>query len=337
MTSRSIVNVLLLHLAAAVTLGCEEENSQFVEQIRSIKTITVTEVASGQVRRFSGLVQATNTSSLSFEVGGNVKEVRVKLGSKVKRRQVLAVLDKQTFVLVVQGAEANLSKARADMEEARLEFVRKETLFKTKWVTKSAYDQALAAYESKKSAVRYATSRLNLAKRDLKKTVLKAPFDGEIAKKEINPHVEVRAGQKLFEINAIGALEVATEIPETVIAQMTVGSPVVITFPTEKNLSVKGRVTEVGSAAGKANAFPVKVGLDDFPGSLRSGMTAEVTFTFKVASEFSGYLVPVTAIAPGDESRLGYVFVFEPESSVVNRVRVRAQGARTTSSSSAKE
>ena len=59
-------------MAAGLTLilaGCGEDTQKVVEPVRALKTITVTELASGQVRKFSGIVQATDTSSLSFEVG----------------------------------------------------------------------------------------------------------------------------------------------------------------------------------------------------------------------------------------------------------------------------
>ena len=322
-----------LAVSLIVLLGataCEEETPEVIEQIRALKTITVTEVASGQVHKFSGVVQATDTSSLSFEVSGNVKEVRVELGGKVKRGQVLAVMDSQPYRLAVQAAEASLSKDKADMEKARLEFTRQKTLFEQDWVSKAAYDQALASYKSAKSAVKYSTSQLNLSKRDLKKTVLKAPFDGTIAKRKVDPHVEVRTGQKLFEINASGALEVALEIPETAISRIAIGTPVLITFPTAPGVTAKARVTEVGSAAGDANAFPVNATLTDPPKNLRAGMTAEATFNLKKDEQGSGYLVPVTAIAPGESGRerLGFVYVFDAETSTVRKTPVSAQGVR---------
>ncbi len=114
MKRRLVRTYALIFVSAALLAACEEEPPQVVEQVRAIKTITVTEVASGQVRKFSGIVQATDTSALSFEVGGNVKEVKVKLGSRVKKGQVLAVLDKQPYVLAVQAAEAALSKSKAE-------------------------------------------------------------------------------------------------------------------------------------------------------------------------------------------------------------------------------
>ena len=176
--------------------------------------------------------------------------------------------------------------------------------------------------------MQYAQSQVNLARRDLDLTTLAAPFEGLIAERQVDPFVEVRAGQKLFEINASGALEVALDIPETVIKQVVLGAPVSVTFPTERGLDLAGRVTEIGSVAADANAFPVKAGLDEPPAILRPGMTAEVVFTFHRADESTGYLVPLAAIAPGSESRQGFVFVYDPETSTVRKTLVRGRDVR---------
>ena len=328
MTQRRVLFLpLVLGLGLALS-ACEEEVAKVEAPVRAIKTITVTEVASGSVRKFAGIVQATDTSALSFEVGGNVKEVKAELGKQVKKGQVLARLDKQPYMLAVQAAEAALGKSRADQVKAKLEFQRKKTLYEKKWVSKSAYDQALAGFESGRSSVKYSTAQLNLARRDLSKTVLKAPFDGIIAKKMVEPFVDVRPGQKLFEINAEGALEVKMDIPETAITQVTIGTPVSISFPTVRGLVLKGRVTEVSKVAGQANAFPVKASLIDPPATLRSGMTAQATMTFRDESEQSGYLVPLAAIAPGTETRQGFAFVFDSKTSTVRKVKIRGRDVR---------
>jgi RND family efflux transporter MFP subunit len=317
-------------MLAAVALslgGCGEEPPKPVEQIRSIKTVTVTEPASGQTRKYSGIVQATDTSFLSFQIGGNVQTVKVNLGDKVTKGQVLATLDQRSYALNVQAAGAELSKARAGLEQSKAEYARQKQLFEKGWVAKQRVDRVFRSFESAKSQVDYAIAKLNLAKRDVLHTKLKAPFNGIIAKKLVEPHMEVRAGQKLFEINAEGSLEVSFDIPETIIARITPGMPVSIAFPTAQNCACRGRITEVGSVAGRANAFPVKAALIDPPRTIRAGMTAEVTIVIKHDERGTAYLVPLAAIAPGDKPREGYVFIFDPTTGTVRRSLVKGRGA----------
>ena len=125
----------LLLVAAFVLANCDEPPPEVVEQVRAIKTVTVTEIASGQARKYSGILQATDSSALSFQIPGNVRSVSVDLGERVTKGQVLATLDSEPYRLNVKAAEAELRKARATLTQEKLEFQRQKTLFDKAWVT----------------------------------------------------------------------------------------------------------------------------------------------------------------------------------------------------------
>ena len=67
-------------------------------------------------------------------------------------------------------------------------------MFEKGWIAQARLDQSIATRDAARSAVKYARSRFNLARRNLANTVLKAPFDGFIAKRHVDPHMEVAAG-----------------------------------------------------------------------------------------------------------------------------------------------
>ncbi len=327
MRNKHLTSILIGAFASVAVAGCGQEPAQVVEQVRAIKTFTITELASGQTRKYSGIVQATDSSALSFQVSGNVQAVEVDLGDRVAEGQVLAVLDRKPYELDVQAAQAELRKARAALEEKKLDYNRQKTLYQKGWVSKAGFDQAVAAKDSTDSDVSYAVSKLNLAKRDLRLTTLTAPFAGLIAKRTVDPFVDVARGQKLFEIDADGAVEVAFDIPETTISQITMGMPASVQFSTAQDCVCEARITEIGSVAGEANAYPVNAALIDPPPTVRSGMTAEVTIVLSDADQDAAYMVPLVAIAPGEEPRQGYVFIYDPETSTVRRTLVRGRGA----------
>jgi len=318
-----VVGVIALALA-----GCDAPEEPLPEQVRALKAITVTEPASGQIRRFSGVVQATDTATLSFQVAGTVVEMNADIGARVRAGQVLARIDRAPYELNVQAAKAESQRAEAQLKEKELEYERQRKLFEKKWVSQAAFEQAGSAYETAFRNVEYATAKLNIAKRDLAKTELRAPYDGIIATRRVEPFTEVSAGQPVFEINAEGALEVALAIPETVIGRIAVGMPATVTLPTPGHARVEGRVTERGTSAESGNAFPVTVGLNDPPAETRPGMSAEVSFVFDVPGEATAYMIPLSAIAPGEESWQGYVFRYDGATSTVHKVAVRARGVR---------
>ena len=225
--------MLLLALAAVVLAACGDNAPAVVEQVRSIKTITVAELASGQVRRFSGVVEATDTSSLGFQVAGNVQELLVDRGDRVAAGQVLAILDARAYALTVDAAESELGRAGAVFEEKQLALARQRELFEKQWVSKAALDQAVAAFETARNDVAYSTSRLNLARRDLDLAVLTAPLDGAIADRFVDAFAEVARGQSIFEIFAEDAMQVALNIPERVIEEINIGLPASVRLATQ--------------------------------------------------------------------------------------------------------
>ncbi|MEE4114468.1 MAG: efflux RND transporter periplasmic adaptor subunit, partial [Desulfobacteraceae bacterium] len=162
---------------------------------------------------------------------------------------------------------------------------------------------------------------------NLRKTKLIAPYDGTIAWRSVQPNEEVKVGQKVFEINATGEMEVQLAVPETVIDRIQINDAVTVTFPTLPGESTPGRVSYVGSAAVEANAFPVKVTLENPNEKVKPGMTAEVNFTLMDESRKAGYIIPLQAVLPAPEPNQGYTFVFDPGTAMVKKTSIRFQGA----------
>jgi RND family efflux transporter MFP subunit len=308
--------------------ACRQEPPPPVERIRAIKTFKVKEIASGQVRKFSGVVEATDKSSISFEVSGNVKEVRVDVGHKVAKGQVLATLDTRTFKLNVEAAEADLGRFKAELENKRKDFERMQRIAKEDpgAVSQAAIDQAEAAFKSEGKNLEYANSQLNLAKRDLTKTVLRAPYDCVIADRYVDPFNEVKRGQRLFDVYIEGAMEAAISIPESEIEGISLGLTGEIRFSAEPGKLYKGSVSKVSSVAGKANAFPVKVAIQGDLQQIRPGLTVEVTFKLSGDAGESTYQVPLIAVVPGSDPTNGYVFVYDNSTSTVKKTSVSGKG-----------
>ena len=321
---------LLLMIGFLALLGCAltacKEEVEIVEMVRSLRTIAVSEVATTQVRKFSGIVNATDSSNLSFEVGGNVNTVHVDIGDRVRKGQVLAVLDKEPYQLDLNAAEAELAAAKARVDNDKKAYDRQMKVFEQGAGSKSRLDRAKYNLEAAQSQVSVQVARVNLAKRNLTKTTLFAPYDGYIAWRSVEPHEEVAAGQKVLVIDAIGALEVQLAIPEGSINRIRIGMETTVQFPTLPGRSVKGRISEIGSAAVKSNAFPVKIGLVGPTENISPGMTAEVTLSMEDDKKILGYRIPIQAILPSKGVGEGFAFVYDPQTSTVRKTPIKAAG-----------
>ena len=321
-----IIPLLLFILSAS---ACKEETPPPVERIRTVKTVVVAELATGQLRKFPGTVKPVNTSSISFEVGGLVQKVRVDIGNKVKKGELLAVLDKKPFELNVESARAALSRARARFDEKKSAYER-ETRIQAQdagATSQKAVDQALSAYESTRQDVSYNQAQLDLANRDLEKTELRAPFDAVVSVRNVEPFEEVKRGKLVLELFVEGAMEVEIKVPENLIGNVSVGLQGRLRLPNRPDKVYQAVVSDVGSAATNANAFPVKANIRNADGFVRPGMTAELSLVFPRKNREPTYLVPVHALAPGEGNEGWSIFLFDSKTSTVHRTAVEGKGA----------
>jgi len=315
----------LLCIALALT-ACKEK-TEIIEVIRPIKTITVSEQTAEQIRKFSGVVAAVDSSGLSFQVGGQVKSVEVDIGDHVKNEQVLAVLDPEPYQLDVDATQAELAKARDQVTQKKAEYERQKRIFEQGAGAQKFMEVAEYNYKAARSAVEYQIAKLDQARRNLRKTKLISPYDGVIAWRSVQPNEEVKAGQKIFEINAKGEMEVQLAVPETTIDRIHIDDPVTVTFPSLPGESSNGRISYIGGAAVKANAFPVKVALMGPSENVKPGITAEANLILKDESQKSGYLVPLQALLPSPEPNRSYAFVYDSQTSTVKKTPVQSRGS----------
>jgi membrane fusion protein, multidrug efflux system len=323
------VSLFVLILA---TFGCRKKEEP-PEVIRSIKWTEVAEVTAKQVRMISGTTKPVDQTALSFAVAGTVEKVEVKLGQEVEKGQVLAELDRQPFVLAVKDAEAGLAKAQAIVVERRANYERYVALYESNNASKAELDEARASFDSAKSQVNAAQAQLGLARRDLRKTKLRSPFNGTISVKDIEPYVEVPVGRAVFGLDGEeSGYEVSAAVPDSILINLSVGDEAEVIFPTLNNRRVRGVITELGSRSRTASTYPVTVQLQKQYDDFRSGMSVEVAFEFIPESEAgepieTGLAVPLAALTVGEEKTY-FVFIYDEKTSTVKKTQVKTLNVR---------
>ena len=323
----------------AALAGCGEETPPPELPPRAIQWMSVSGALAGEQRVISGIVTAISDTQLAFEVAGSVQSVAVSLGQAVDEGQALARLDPEPFELAARAAEAALAEARALQAAAQADSERATRLYEERVASRQRLDRATALRDSRDSQVEAAEARLELARRDLRRSVLKAPFGGTISVREIDPAMKVASGQTVFEMDSKeSGLRVEVQMPETLIARVRQGDDVQVSFPSTGGASsdTGGRpfpavISEVGTRAGAGNAFPVRADLLDRPPGLRPGMTAEVRFSISRDTAgltgLEGFMIPIAAAFAEADDRFS-VFVFERDTSTLTKRSIQTGGVR---------
>jgi RND family efflux transporter MFP subunit len=319
--------------------GCRE--SEPVQELppRAIRWMKVTGDLPADERVISGIVTAVDETSLAFEVGGTVLDVAVRLGDEVQRDDVLARLDPEPFELAVRDAEAELADVIARGQAAEANYQRTRELFEADVASRQDLDRDIARRGSTASRADAARARLKLAQRDLRRSVLRAPFDGSISVRNVDPAMELASGEIAFEMDSReSGLRIEVQVPETLISRVERGAEVGVRFPSvgartgeAQRAAARALISEVGTRAGSGNAFPVRADFIEPPPGVRPGMTAEVALSLaRVDVEslgIDGFLVPFSAVHVGGEEQFS-VFVFDEGSSSVRRRPVETAGVR---------
>ena len=135
---------------------------------------------------FVAKIEAQNKVGLRARVTGFLQEALFNEGDIVKKGQPLFLIEKVNFEAQVRQAAANLAKAEAAAANAKAQFERIQTLFKTKDVSASKLDEAQAAKDAAVATVDQMKASLDLAQKDLEYTTIVSPIDGKIGEKNFS-------------------------------------------------------------------------------------------------------------------------------------------------------
>jgi multidrug efflux system membrane fusion protein len=292
--------------------GCKEKKVEPKAVARPVQYQQV-EKQSGQRRlTFSGTVKAQFEKDLSFKVSGTVIERPVSVGDPVNTDQLLARLDPRDYRVAVREADAELSSAQAELRNAEANYERVIGLYENRNASKSELDAARAGSESASAHVRVAQEKRKGARLQLSYTEIKSPKDCSIAETYVNENENVTAGQAIVQVNCGDCSEVTVSVPETVISHVKGGSQVKVTVDAFPDQTFPALITEVGVASGTAGTtYPVRVLLTGDCPKLRSGMAADVKFTFGKATAPEEIKVPFVSV--GEDREGHFVFVLEKQ------------------------
>ncbi len=242
----------------------------------------------------TGTLSAISTVVVGSQISGLVTEVLVDFNDRVKKDQVIARIDPSTYeAQIAQGtaqinsARAALAQSQATLRNAQLDYQRKADLGERQLVAMSDIDLARAALEQARASVNSAqaqieqqtastqTTRINLGR-----TVIRAPVDGVVLTRTIEPGQTVAASlqaPELFKIaEDLGEMKIELAVDEADIGQVKGGQGVSFTVDAFADRQFRGTVEQVRlSATTTSNVvtYPVVVTVDNSDGTLLPGLT----------------------------------------------------------------
>ncbi|MGF1510324.1 MAG: efflux RND transporter periplasmic adaptor subunit [Myxococcota bacterium] len=315
----------LVFSAGPILGGCASDAKPSEPSPRPAIVAAAVQTSAEEVRRLAGVVQAADRVPLSFEVRGEVASVQVDIGDAFERGDVLAQIEPRTHRLRLEQQRADLVRAEAAAREARTNLRRMTALLRRDVIAESEYDSAKARADTTRGQVELVQASVGLAEEDLQDTSLRAPFDGEVAVRSVEPSQFVEPGRVVFEVvSAEAGLEVKVSVPETLVDRLEIGTLHDVHFPTQRGLDTEAILTNIAADASTTNAFPATLLIENAPTGLRPGLTAEVDLRIRASSHgttstpLTAVQIPVSALR-ASSNRDTTVFVVDED----NRVHAR--------------
>jgi RND family efflux transporter MFP subunit len=172
---------------------------------------------------FTGNTQAINTVKLRARVEGYLEKVFFQDGDRVKKGQLLFLIQQNTYEAKLKQAEAEILSQKAKLFHARTEFARYTKLVKQKAAAQTDVDNWLYQRDSAQAAVMAAEAQRDLARLNLDYTKVTSPFDGRIGRRLKDPGNLVGAGEAtpLADVDQIDPLYVYFTMSERELLEVT--------------------------------------------------------------------------------------------------------------------
>ncbi|MEO5595651.1 MAG: efflux RND transporter periplasmic adaptor subunit [Lysobacteraceae bacterium] len=309
---------IFLAIACIGLAACSKKPASETPASTASMAVTLVSAQPRQIERSvvaSGPVAAWEEMQLGVELSGmRVTALNVDVGQAVHKGQVLLEVDHRLLDSDLRQAQAAVAEAQAGTNLAQANLGRGQMLAKSQLISASALDElraALAQAQAKQSTAAAQRDGVKL-RRDF--ASLRAPDDGIISKRMVQPGQVVNTGSELLRLIRQGRLEWRPELAEAELAQVQIGAAVSIRDG--KGQTVIGRVRAMSPGVDtNTRTGTVYVALPQ-PGALQAGAFVEGRI---VTSASPGLMVPSAAVVMRD----GYAYVFTVDDRhLVHRVRV---------------
>lgn len=253
-----------------------------------------------------GTLVADQQAQIAADTNGVVVETRFERGQRVRRGEVLAVVDTRISALSATASAAQAAAQRAQLEVADSDCKRSKSLFDQGVIAAAQWERVRAGCEAQAKALEAASASADVAASNLDRTKIRAPFDGVVGERMVEVGQFVGAANPIGSIYASGPLRVRVSVPESQSSGVRVGGLVTVTPTATPDQSFQGEVRYVSGAIREMTRdLIVEAVLAEEHEVLRPGMFARVDLQ---VADRPGVLVPTGALVrEGTINRLYFV------------------------------
>ncbi len=304
-----IIGVIVIAVVVFVVANLVSGNDATEVQTEKVFRADVTEKVTG-----NGKIYPVVEVNISAKVAGEILQLNAEEGDTVKAGQVLVVLDGDQYKAMRDRAKSQILGSKAQLKLAKSEQDRTQELYQKNLTSQAELEMAEAKYQSAQSQLEQAEASLEEAQDALDKTVLKAPINGVIIRK--NKEVGEMALGSQFQADVIlgladlSRMEARVEVNENDIVNVSLRDTSEVEIDAFQDTTFRGIVSEISHSATtkgtgtieEVTNYEVKILMLNKLPSFRPGMSA--TADIRTRTVKNALNIPIQSLTARDRQRL---------------------------------
>jgi len=264
------------------------------------------------------VIESLHQATVSAQIAGQLTGLLVDAGDRVRRGQLLARIDTREADAQVASAGAQVAQAEAALAQAKLNHERTKSLVEQNFLSLSALDKADADLKTARAALEAARAGTTQATTGRSFAELRAPIDGVVTRRLMEPGELATPGRGVVEIHDPGALRAVGTIPQFVLPRTARVESAEIELPALKRRLKATRVTVLPAADPRLLSTQVRAELPaGAPAGIVPGTAAKVLVPIGRSQKL---VVPAAAVFR--RSELTAVYVLTDGARQLRQVRI---------------
>jgi HlyD family secretion protein len=317
-----LIGLVVLWIVGSIIWGKREKPIPVTTERAIRKTIVQTVSATGKI-------QPEVEVKISPEVAGEITELPVEDGMRVKKSDLLLKIKPDSYKALLEQQEAAISAAKATnlqqkatMMKTEHDFKRAEDLFNKKLISEQEYNAAEAAqdvakntYESSLHEIERAEAGSSQARDQLSKTTIYSPIDGTVT--ILNSKLGERlvatgqfAGTEVMRVADLGHMEARVDVNENDVVNVKLGDKAEIKIDAYGDRRFKGTVYQIGNTGKTTGSgtqeevtnFEVKIRIEDHDVELKPALSCTADIQTNKVKDVVAVPMQAVTIRTGDSN-----------------------------------